>query len=130
MPVALPTQAHRYFDQAQFATLATLEPDGRPQLSVVWIKRDGDDVLVSTVKGRRKHRNLERDARATVLVYDKDDPYHYVELRGTTTMADEGGRQLIDDLCQKYRGITPYPWDGPDAVRVVVRISADKVVVH
>ena len=130
MPVPLPPETHRLFDDVQFATIATIEPDGRPQLSVVWVARDGDDVLVSTVKGRRKHRNLDADPRATVLVYDKDDPYSYVEVRGSVSMAEPGGRELIDALCQKYRGITPYPWDGPDAVRVVVRITPDKVIAH
>jgi len=130
MPVPLPPATHRLFDDVQFATIGTIEPDGRPQLSVVWVARDGDDVLVSTVKGRRKHRNLEADPRATVLVYDKDDPYSYVEVRGSATMVEPGGRELIDALCQKYRGITPYPWDGPDAVRVVVRITPDKVIAH
>ena len=126
----LPPDSHRYFDEARFATIATVEPDGRPQLSVVWIRRDGDDLLVSTVVGRRKHRNLVADPRATVLVYDDADPYHYVEVRGSVSMTEEGGRALIDELCDKYRGITPYPWDGPQNVRVVVRISPDKVVLH
>ena len=54
-----------WFDSTEFATIATIEPDGRPQLSVVWVSRDGDDILVSTVEGRRKHRNLtRRPARA------------------------------------------------------------------
>jgi PPOX class probable F420-dependent enzyme len=130
MPVPLPPDSHRFFDEARFATIATVEPDGRPQLSVVWIRRDGDDLLVSTVVGRRKHRNLVADPRATVLVYDDADPYHYVEVRGSVSMTEEGGRALIDELCEKYRGITPYPWDGPQNVRVVVRISPDKVVLH
>ena len=126
----LPPDSHRYFDEARFATIATVEPDGRPQLSVVWIRRDGDDLLVSTVVGRRKHRNLVADPRATVLVYNDADPYHYVEVRGSVSMTEDGGRALIDELCDKYRGITPYPWDGPQNVRVVVRISPDKVVLH
>ena len=126
----LPPDSHRYFDEARFATIATVEPDGRPQLSVVWIRRDGDDLLVSTVVGRRKHRNLVADPRASVLVYDDADPYHYVEVRGSVSMTEEGGRALIDELCEKYRGITPYPWDGPQNVRVVVRVSPDKVVLH
>jgi len=128
--VPLPPDSHRYFDEARFATIATVEPDGRPQLSVVWIRRDGDDLLVSTVVGRRKHRNLVADPRATVLVYNDADPYHYVEVRGSVSMTEDGGRALIDELCDKYRGITPYPWDGPQNVRVVVRISPDKVVLH
>jgi PPOX class probable F420-dependent enzyme len=113
----------------QFATVSTIEPDGRPQSSVVWYFRDGDDLLISTVKGRRKHQNLVRDPRATVLVFDADNPYAYVEIRGHVEMTDEGGRDLIDRLAQAYTGADRYTMDdGTDNVRVVVRLIADKVV--
>ncbi len=130
MSVPLPDAARAMLDSPEFATIATIEPDGRPHLSVVWVERDGDDVLVSTVKGRRKHVNLERDPRATVLVYLKDDPYRYVEVRGTATMVDEGGPELIEALSQKYHG-RPYTADeGTGNVRVVVRVTPEKVVVR
>jgi PPOX class probable F420-dependent enzyme len=121
--------ARAILDAPEFATIATLQPDGQPHLSVVWIERDGDDVLISTVKGRQKFRNIERDPRVAVLVYPKDAPYSYVEIRGTAEMTEEGGRELIDRLARQYRGWDRYPADdGTDNVRVVVRIRADKVV--
>ena len=121
--------ARAILDAPEFATIATLQPDGQPHLSVVWIERDGDDVLISTVKGRQKFRNIERDPRVAVLVYPKDAPYSYVEIRGTAEMTEEGGRELIDRLALQYRGWDRYPADdGTDNVRVVVRIHADKVV--
>lgn len=127
----IPDAARAWLDGPEFATIATVLPDGQPHLSVVWVERDGDEVLVSTVKGRRKHRNLAADPRATLLVYPKDNPYSYVEIRGTTTMAEEGGRELIDRLAAKYRGLERYPFDdGTDNVRVVVRLRPEKVVVH
>ena len=113
----------------QFATISTIEPDGQPQSSVVWYERDGDDVLISTVEGRRKHRNLVRDPRCTVLVFDQDQPYSYVEVRGHVEMTREGGRELIDKFALAYQGWDRYPADdGTDNVRVVVRVIADKVV--
>lgn len=126
----LPDAAKAWIDDHEFATIATVMPDGRPQLSVVWIARDGDDLLVSTVKGRRKHLNLERDPRATVLIYPKDSPYNYVEVRGSVTMTEEGGVALIDALNEAYHpGAGRYTGDdGTDHVRVVVRISPEKVV--
>lgn len=131
MSTTLPEQARAWFDAPEFATLATIEPDGRPQLSVVWISRDGDDLLVSTVAGRRKHRNLERDPRCTVLLFPKDAPYSYVEVRGTASMTLEGGRELIDEHARQYAGVDRYTGDdGTDNVRVVVRIAPDKVVTH
>jgi PPOX class probable F420-dependent enzyme len=127
----IPDPARAWLDGPEFATIATVLPDGQPHLSVVWVERDGDDVLVSTVKGRRKHLNLTADPRATLLVYPKDNPYSYVEIRGTTTMTEEGGRELIDRLAAKYRGLERYPFDdGTDNVRVVVRLRPEKVVVH
>ena len=131
MSAQLPEIAKAWFDSAEFATIATIEPDGRPQLSVIWVSRDGDDLLVSTVAGRRKHRNLERDPRCTVLLFPKDAPYSYVEVRGTASMTLEGGRELIDEHARKYTGAERYTADdGTDNVRVVVRITPDKVVTH
>ena len=124
----IPDNARQILDGPEFAVLSTLEPDGQPQSSVVWFERDGDDLLMSTVKGRRKHANLVRDPRATVLVYPKDNPYSYVELRGAVTMTEEGGRELIDRLCRAYTGADRYTGDGPDDVRVVVRLTPSKVV--
>lgn len=124
----IPDSARQILDGPEFAVLSTLEPDGQPQSSVVWFERDGDDLLMSTVQGRRKHANLVRDPRATVLVYPKDNPYSYVELRGAVTMTEEGGRELIDRLCRAYTGAERYTGDGPDDVRVVVRLAPSKVV--
>jgi len=113
----------------QFATITTIEPDGQPQSSVVWYERDGEHLLLSTVEGRRKHRNLARDPRCTVLVYDQDNPYSYVEVRGHVEMTREGGRELIDKFAGSYRGWERYPADdGTDNVRVVVRLIPHKVV--
>ncbi len=113
----------------QFATISTIEPDGRPQSSVVWYVRDGDDVLVSTVADRRKHKNMVRDPRVTLLVYDAENPYEYVEIRGRVQMTTEGGRGLIGDLARAYMGADRYTMDdGTDNVRVVCRIVAEKVV--
>ena len=113
----------------QFAVVTTIEPSGQPQSSVVWYERDGDDILISTVEGRRKHQNLVRDPRATVLVYDTDNPYSYVEVRGRVEMTEEGGRELIDRLAQAYMGAPRYTMDdGTDNVRVVCRVVPEKVV--
>lgn len=125
----LPDLAKGWFDSAEFAVIATILPSGQPHQSVVWVERDGDEILVSTVKGRRKHLNIERDPRVSVLVYPASNPYSYVEIRGTATMTEEGGRDLIDRLCHRYTGAERYTMDdGTDNVRVVVRIRPEKVV--
>ena len=129
MLIELPESVSTIFDAPEFATLATLQTDGQPQLSVVWVVRDGHDLLMSTVKGRQKHRNLERDPRATVLVYPKANPYSYVEVRGTVTMTEQGGREFIDRLNLEYTGGDRYTMDdGTENIRVVVRLTPTKVI--
>jgi len=122
---------HLLDDNPVFATVATIQPDGSPQLSVVWIKRDGDDVLISTTIGRRKETNLRRDPRVTVMINPCNAPYTYAEIRGTATLTTEGGRELINELSRKYTG-KDYadfnPASKDDADRVVVRITPRKVV--
>lgn len=113
-------------DSANYATVATLTKDGSPQTSVVWIKRDGDDVLFSTVVGRAKERHLKRDPRVSITVINKDNPYEYTEFRGAASMTTEGGDDLINELANKYTG-DDYKGDvGTDNVRVVVRVQVTK----
>jgi PPOX class probable F420-dependent enzyme len=92
----------------------------------MWVGRDGNDVLFSTVAGRRKHRNMERDPRVSVSVIDSADAENYVELRGRVTMAPDPGREFDTGLSWKYDGRDPNP-DRPGAVRVIVRLSVERV---
>ncbi|MFI8006472.1 PPOX class F420-dependent oxidoreductase [Streptomyces sp. NPDC086010] len=118
-------------DTPVFATLATIQPDGSPQLSVTWLGRDGDDLLVSTTAGRRKERNLRADPRVSVMINPPNAPYTYAEVRGSAVLATEGGQELIDVLSRKYTGKAYAdfnPNSHEDAERVVVRITPRKVV--
>ena len=112
-------------DGRNYAVLATVNPDGSPQTSVMWVGRDGADVLFSTVEGRRKHRNMVRDSRVSVSVIDSADPENYVELRGRVSMTPDVGRRFDTQLSWKYDGRDPDP-DRPGAVRVVVRLMVDR----
>ncbi len=114
-------------DGRNFAVVATTNADGSPQSSVVWITRDGDDLLFATVRGRRKERNLRRDPRVSVTVLDDADGYEYAEIRGTATITEQGGRELINELSRKYQD-ADFPDEPADVVRVVVRISPRHVV--
>jgi PPOX class probable F420-dependent enzyme len=126
MGIALNDEIRRLLDGPNFAVLATLNPDGGPQTSAMWLGRDGDDVLFSTVAGRRKHKNLLRDPRASVVVIDAEDPYNYVELRGRVTSMDEDvGRAFDTGLSWKYDGKDPDP-DRPGAVRLILRMAVDR----
>ena len=125
MGIPLSDAALRLVDGRNYAVLATVYPDGSPQTSVIWVGRDGNDLLFSTVEGRVKHRNLLRDPRVSVSVIDSADPENYVELRGRASMTPDIGRQLDTRLSWKYDGKDPDP-DRPGAIRVVVRLVVEK----
>jgi PPOX class probable F420-dependent enzyme len=125
MGITLNDETRRLLDGKHYAVLATINPDGAPQTSVMWLGRDGDDVLFSTVAGRRKHRNLERDPRASVSIIDSEDPENYVELRGRVTISEDVGRAFDIGLSWNYDGRDPDP-DKPGAVRLILRMEVDK----
>lgn len=108
--------------------IATLMPDGSPQLTETWVDTDGDHILVNTVAGFQKIRNIERDPRVAVAVSDPTNPARYYQVRGrvveTTT---EGAVENIESLAQRYLG-TPYPWyGGRDQTRVLLIIEPEKI---
>jgi PPOX class probable F420-dependent enzyme len=125
MGIVLSDAARRLLDGRNYAVLATVNPDGSPQTSVMWVGRDGSDVLFSTVEGRVKHRNMLRDPRVSLTVIDSADPENYVELRGRVSMTQDPGRQLDIRLSWKYDGRDPDA-DRPGAVRVAVRLVVER----
>jgi PPOX class probable F420-dependent enzyme len=125
MGIPLSDATVRLLDGKNYAVLATVNADGSPQTSVVWVGRDGGDLLFSTVQGRVKHRNMVRDPRVSVSVIDSADPENYVELRGRVTISLDHDRQLDTQLSWKYDGRDPGA-DRPGAVRVVVRMEVDR----
>jgi PPOX class probable F420-dependent enzyme len=113
-------------DGRNYAVLATVNPDGSPQTSPMWIDRDGDDVLFCTVAGRRKDRNLRRDPRVSITIFDLEDPEHYAEIRGTATITEQDAFAFDDKLSWKYDGKPKAP-DPEGFVRVIVRVTPTKV---
>ena len=126
MAAAFDEATRDLFDGRNFATVATVNPDGGPQTSVVWILREGDTVAFSTTAGRRKARNLARDPRISVSVFDTTNPYHSVEIRGTAELVEDTGRSLPKALSRKYLGEDPPP-EPDEVVRLIVRVTPDKV---
>ncbi len=126
---SLPDELRELLDARAYAVLATLNPDGGPQTSIIWATHDGDDLVFSTILGRRKTRNMQRDPRVSLCVYRGADPYRFVEVRGTVSMTREGGPELIQELSQRYHG-EPFTEGNPDNVRVVCRVRASRIIVH
>lgn len=111
--------------------MATIQPDGSPQLSIVWITHDGDDLVISTTIDRRKELILRRDPRMTVMINPCNAPYTYAEIRGTATLTTEGGQELVDKLSRKYTDKDYADLNSAardDTERVVVRITPRKIV--
>lgn len=108
--------------------LATTMPDGSPQITQTWVDTDGTDVVVNTVEGYQKVRNVERDPRVALTVSDPAHPSRYHEVRGRVVeRTTDGGAEHIEMLARRYTGAA-YPWwGGRDQVRVMLRIEADKV---
>lgn len=113
---------------ANFGVLTTLMPDGSFQSQVIWVDADDDYVLINTEVDRQKHRNVQRDPRATITVIDAANPYHYIEARGRVVaeITGERARAHIDELSMRY---TQQPYN-PDAIkteRVILQILPEKL---
>src|SRR6266404_559543 len=110
------------FDKKAFANLATLMPDGRPQVTPVWCDYDGGNVLINTARGRQKDRNLQHDPRVSLAILDPDNPYRYVEIRGRVVeRTEKGADDHIDKMAKKYLGKDKYPFRKAGEVRVLYR---------
>ena len=108
--------------------LSTLMPDGSPQVTQTWVDTDGEHIVINSVQGHQKVRNVERDPRVAVAVSDLSVPSRYFAVRGRVVdITTDGGTEHIEALSQRYLG-GPYPWyGGRDQVRVILTISADKI---
>jgi PPOX class probable F420-dependent enzyme len=108
--------------------LATTMPDGSPQLTQTWVDTDGEHILVNTVQGFQKVKNIEHDPRVALTVSDPGNPSRYHAVRGRVLdITAEGGAEHIEALAQRYLG-GPYPWyGGQDQVRLILTITADKI---
>lgn len=126
MTVALPDVARKLIDNPTYAVLTTINEDGSPQSTVIWVKRDGDDVLFSTTRGRVKTRNMEREPRVSICGYDPAQPYSYFTVQGTVALSDDPD-DLISELSFKYAN-EPWTADAPGTVRVVCRLTPTHVI--
>ena len=131
MADVLSEKARALIARPVLASLATLNPDGSPQITPLWVDLDGDDVVFNTAQGRKKARNLERDARVAVTVIDPDDPYNVVAFQGTVTdVTTDGADAHIDALAKKYLGVDSYPMRREGEVRIRVTVRTDHIAMQ
>ena len=111
-----------------FAQLATVNSDGSPQVTPVWVDYDGTHVLVNTARGRVKAKNLERNPQVALSISDPENPYRYVGIQGRVVeMSEKGGDAHIDKMAKKYLNKDSYPFRQPGEVRLIVKIAPEKV---
>ncbi|MBL7253148.1 TIGR03618 family F420-dependent PPOX class oxidoreductase [Paractinoplanes lichenicola] len=125
----LPPPVRELLDRPEFGVLTTLDPDGTAHSTVMWVGREGDELVLASKDGRRQVRNLRRDSRATVLVYDRAKPTRYAEIQGAASVHDEGGRELVDRLARRYVGADhEVGTEAEENGRVLIRIVPERVL--
>jgi PPOX class probable F420-dependent enzyme len=118
----------KLLEAPNFAQLATLMPDGSPQVSTVWVDFDGTHIVVNTAEARQKPRNVRRDPRVAVSIYNQENPYSSATVRGRVVeITHEGAEEHIDRMAQKYLGQSVYPYRQPGERRVIFKIEPEHV---
>jgi PPOX class probable F420-dependent enzyme len=131
MADTLSAKARELISRPVLASLATLNPDGSPQITPLWVDLDGDDVVFNTAQHRVKARNFERDHRVAVTVIDPDDPYNVVAFRGSVVdVTTDGADAHIDALAKKYLGVDSYPNRRAGEVRIRVTVRPDHIAMQ
>ena len=124
----LPESFLQLLTSKSFASLATVMPDGTPQVTPTWVDRDGDMVLVNSAKGRVKDRNLRANSKVGLSVSDPDNAYRYLSVQGEVVeFREEGADAHIDALAKRYMGVDSYPYRTAEEVRVIYVIRPTAV---
>ena len=128
MAVEIPAGFRDLFNKKAFAHLATLMPDGRPQVTPVWFDFDGTHIRVNSAKGRVKDKNMRRNKRVALSIMDPANSYRHLDVQGEITeITEQGADAHIDALAKKYLGKDKYPFRAPGEVRVIYKILPSKV---
>jgi len=107
--------------------IATIRSDGRLSVNPVAVMWDGEYVRVSTVKSRKKFKNLQRDPRVAISIPERNNPNRYIEIRGIAELTDDPDRKFVNSLAHHYMGVDEYPFDQPGDERAVITIHAEQV---
>ena len=124
--MAIPEKYQDLLNKKAFAQLATIMPDGTPQVSPVWFEYDGKNIVINSAKGRVKDKNMRRDPRVGLDIQDPDNPYRHLSIRGRVVQITEDGADAhIDKLTKKYINQDRYPYRGAGEVRVIYKIQPE-----
>jgi PPOX class probable F420-dependent enzyme len=128
MATSFDEETRRLLDGKNFATLATVKPDGSPTAAVVWYQREDDALVFTSLRRRPRVRNIERNNRVSVTVFDLGNPYHAVEIRGVAEIIPDPEKRLSFQLSHRYLGVDP-PKDAEGDERVIIRVVPEQVFV-
>jgi PPOX class probable F420-dependent enzyme len=127
MAEVIPEKYRDLFNKKAFANLATMMPDGTPQVTPVWVDYDGTHVIVNSARGRQKDKNLRRNPKVSLSIQDPDNPYRYLEVRGRVAeITEDGADEHIDKMAKKYMGVDRYPGRQSGEVRVIYKIEPQR----
>ena len=128
MPTTISPGFQKLLREPAFCQLATLMPDGSPQITQVWVDTDGEHILINTAQGRQKEQNVQRDPRVAVNVVDPANAWRLGMVRGRVVeITTAGADELIDQLAKKYLNEESYPFRRPEEVRVTLKILPEKI---
>jgi PPOX class probable F420-dependent enzyme len=129
MTARLTAGMEKLLRERAYCQIATTMPDGSPQLTETWVDTDGEHILINTAVGRQKERNVRRDPRVAVQVFEPNNDYRIFSVRGRVVeISEDGADAMIDRLAKKYIGQDTYPFRQPGEVRVILKIVPDKVI--
>jgi PPOX class probable F420-dependent enzyme len=124
----LSEKAKKLIDGKNLASVATLMPDGSPQVAPVWVDREGDYVVLNAARSRQRTKNLKRDPRVAISIYDQNNPYSNISIRGEAVeITEEGAEDHIDSMQMKYHGSPKYPNHNPKDPRVLIKVRVDRI---
>ncbi|MHB2037055.1 MAG: PPOX class F420-dependent oxidoreductase [Nitrososphaerales archaeon] len=124
----LTEKAKKLIDGKNLASVATLMPNGSPQVAPVWVDRDGDTIILNATNSRRRTMNLKRDPRVAISIYDQSNIYSNVSIRGKVVeITEKGAEEHIDKLSMKYNGTPKYPYHDPKDPRVMIKVEASSI---
>ncbi len=128
MSAKLDPEIINLMEGTNFASFATLLDNGSPHVAPTWIDHEGDTILINTAIGRVKEKNVKKDPRVAISIYDNKNPYHMVSIRGKVTdITTNGAEEHIDKLAKRYFGMDKYPRRSPDEQRILLKIKAEKI---
>ena len=124
----LSDKVKKLIDGKNFASVATIMPNGSPQVAPVWIDRDGDTIILNATQSRQRTRNLKRDPRVAISIFDQSNPYSNASIRGKVIdITEKGAEEHIDKMNLKYHGTPKYPYHTPKDPRVLLRVEATRI---